>query len=159
MRVFRRRSALFFALGMITSVPARAHVKWFADYDLEARPRALAEVASTPFWILTAICLLLLWFFCHLERTRAGDALLAAIDELSAAIRGRTEDLFRSVTAAFFISLWVAGGIILTPELRTELEFVPWLQAAIAAGMFWRATLPLSAMGSCSSSSSESSRG
>ena len=147
MRVFRRRSALFFALGMIASVPARAHVKWFADYDLEARPRALAEVASTPFWMLIAISLLLLWFFCHLERTKVGGALLAAIDELSAAIRGRTEDLFRSVTAAFFISLWVAGGIILTPELRTELEFVPWLQAAIAAGMFWRASLPLSALG------------
>src|SRR5262249_31971967 len=47
----------------------------------------------------------------------------------------------------FFVSLWAIGGIILTPELRTDSAWVSWLQLAIACGMFWRATLPASAAG------------
>jgi hypothetical protein len=38
-------------------------------------------------------------------------------------------------------------GILLTPELKTTATWVPWLQLAIAAGLIWRRTMPLSALG------------
>jgi hypothetical protein len=55
--------------------------------------------------------------------------------------------MFRSVCGFFFVALWTTGGIILTPELKTNSQFIPWLQLAIAAGMMSRSTLPFSALG------------
>lgn len=143
------KSALLPVMLAMVAFPlhAEAHVKWFAPYQVEARPRSLAEVCSVPFWQLTALSLIVLWFACHLEKTRVGAIIVSVIDVFSASLRRRTEDLFRACTGAFFIALWVAGGIILTPELKTELQFIPWLQAAIALGMFWRTTLAFSAAG------------
>ncbi|MEO9190829.1 MAG: hypothetical protein ABI224_12660 [Acetobacteraceae bacterium] len=45
------------------------------------------------------------------------------------------------------VRLWAIGGIILTPELKTGIDFVPWLQLSIAIGMLWRPTMVWSAVG------------
>jgi hypothetical protein len=62
-------------------------------------------------------------------------------------LRIRSEDLIRAGTAAFFIAVFGYGKIILTPELTTDLVVINWLQALIAAGMFWRGTMAFSACG------------
>jgi hypothetical protein len=134
---------------LAASVPstAEAHVKWFAAYNVATPPRPLAEVASPTFFILALLSLLVLWAFCRIERTSIGTALLESLDELTQPFRDRIDDLFRAGVAAFFIAIWVHGGIILTPELVIDLPFLPWLQAAIAVALFWRATMVLSAVG------------
>jgi hypothetical protein len=47
----------------------------------------------------------------------------------------------------FFVSLWVLGSAVLTPELKTSSAWIPWFQLAIAAGLFWRQTMALSGAG------------
>jgi hypothetical protein len=137
-------SALFLATSPLA---ADAHVKWFAAYDVAGSPRSLLEVCSVPFFQLLAVALVALWIGSRTERTAVGRVVTAAIDRLSGALQARTEDMFRAGTAAFFVALWATGGIILTPELTTTSASIPWLQAAIAGAMFWRATLPLAALG------------
>jgi hypothetical protein len=69
------------------------------------------------------------------------------MDRLGSALQPRIGDLLRAATAVFFVSTWVLGNVILTPELKTDNQYIPWIQAAIAVGMFWRSTLILSAIG------------
>jgi hypothetical protein len=62
-------------------------------------------------------------------------------------VRENTETLFRAGTAFFFISIWAFGGILLTPELKTNSVTIAAIQLGIAAGMLSRRTMPLSALG------------
>ena len=126
---------------------AYAHVKWFAPYDVSQAPIGLSGVLNPTFIELLVLTLLLLWTFCSLERTAIGATLLGSVDEVFSQLRGKTDTLMRAGTAAFFVSIWAHGGIILTPELLTTSTATEWLQFGIAAGMLFRITMPLSALG------------
>ena len=126
---------------------ALAHVKWFAPYDIVSDPRSLAETWTPEFVAIAFGSSLLVFVFCLLERTVVGAALTDTLEWLFARFRSRTDDFYRGLTGAFFVALFTLGNIIMTPELRTTAAFVPWLQAAIAAGMFWNATRIFSALG------------
>jgi hypothetical protein len=141
---------VFFALVVLSlsaTVPARAHVKWFAAYDVASAPIGLHQVITSTFAELAVLALVLLWITCRLERTAIGSAMINQIEDAFSGVRSRTEALIRGGTAAFFTAIWAAGGIILTPELKTSSQVILWTQAAIAICTFWRATLPLSALG------------
>jgi hypothetical protein len=135
------------ALLMGSSVAAEAHVKWFAAYDVAGNPRSLLEVCSVAFFQLVAVALVALWVGSRAEQTSFGHVIMATIDRLSGAFQMRTEVMVRACTGAFFVALWATGNIILTPELTTQSPIIPWVQAAIAAGMLWRSTLVLAAIG------------
>lgn len=126
---------------------AAAHVKWFAPYDVPGQPRILPDVFNVDFWQPASAAMLAFVLTAYLERSRVGAGILAALDRLSGWLRPRVDDLYRAGTAAFFVALWVMGGVILTPELKTTSPLIPLLQLAIAAGMFWRPTMVLSAFG------------
>ncbi|HYB10762.1 MAG TPA: hypothetical protein VEJ16_13925 [Alphaproteobacteria bacterium] len=126
---------------------AAAHVKWFAAYDVAAQPKELAEMCCPMFFLLIACSLVTIWLLSHVERTVVGAFLLRTIDRLGRVLQPRTEAIFRACTAVFFVGLWVLGNIILTPELKTDVVAISWLQFAIAVGMFWRATMIFSAIG------------
>lgn len=138
---------LFGPLLTLLSPPAEAHIKWFAPYDVPAQPRLMSDVLSGSFLQLLVAGLIAFSSVCLLERTVLGATLARSFERMGAGIRARSEDLYRAGTAAFFIALFTLGNVILTPELRTELSFIPWLQAAIALGMFWRGTMVFSAAG------------
>jgi hypothetical protein len=53
----------------------------------------------------------------------------------------------RAGTGAFFVALFTAGGVILTPELKTAAEWPAWLQLGIAASMFSARSCILGAAG------------
>jgi hypothetical protein len=143
------RLALFVPALLTIGWPlaAAAHVKWFAPYDVPGQPRILPDVFKIIFWQPASAALLAFVLTAYLERSRLGSAILAALDRLTEWFRPRVDDLYRAGTAAFFIALWALGGIILTPELKTDSPSIPLLQLAIAAGMFWRPTMVLSALG------------
>jgi hypothetical protein len=134
-------------LPVLLPTAASAHVKWFAPYDVAQAPIGIAGVMNPTFIELLVLTLLLLWTFCSLERTVIGSALLVSVDEVFVHIRGKIDTLIRAGTAAFFISIWAHGGIILTPELTTTVAATEWLQFAIAIGLLFRGTMPLSALG------------
>jgi hypothetical protein len=128
-------------------IEAHAHVKWFAPYNVAQAPIGLTGVLNLTFIELLILTLALLWTFCTLERTVIGATLLASVDEVFSLLRGKSDTLLRAGTGGFFVAIWAHGGIILTPELFTTSAATEWLQLAIAAGLVFRVTMPLSALG------------
>lgn len=139
------------ALAILSNFPfagqASAHVKWFCAYDVAGQPRGLENVLCPDFEVLTALALAILVTGCVVEGTAFGNAVQRALDRITEMIRNNTELMFRAGCGAFFIALWSMGGILLTPELKTDSASIPWLQFGIALGMLSRRTMPLSALG------------
>ncbi|WP_024511854.1 hypothetical protein [Bradyrhizobium sp. ARR65] len=136
-----------FAFCVVGTRDASAHVKWFCAYDVAGQPRGLENVLCQDFELLLGTALL--WFFagCLVERTAVGEAMTRALNRATCGLRLRTEGMIRAACGFFFISIWAAGGILLTPELKTTSPLAGLLQFAIAAGMLSRRALPLSAAG------------
>jgi hypothetical protein len=126
---------------------ANAHVKWFCAFDIAGQPRGLENVLCADFEGLVGLAALFLIIGCLADGTEFGDALLRALNRVTSEIQSNHDRLIRAVGGFFFVTLWSMGGILLTPELHTNAVWVPWLQLAIAAGLIWRRTLPLSALG------------
>ncbi|GEL44002.1 hypothetical protein MEX01_45930 [Methylorubrum extorquens] len=93
------------------------------------------------------MALVCLMFGCLMEGTPLGTALLNALDRVTASARVHSGLIVRAVVGFFLVSLWNLGGIILTPELKTDATWIPWLQLAMAAGLLWKRTLPFTAAG------------
>ena len=153
MRKFVRRlpvaAACAFACVLDTVLvgPASAHVKWFCAYDVAGQPDGLANVLCLDFEMLTGLSLMALMTGALLEGTPIGSAMLRALDSATRLVRENLETIFRAGCAFFFIAIWGAGGILLTPELKTDSTFIGVIQLGIAAGMLSRKTMPLSALG------------
>ena len=136
------------ALAAAATLPARAHVKWFAPYIVEAPPQRIAETLADR-WFWTGIALVLVFFLATraIEKTGVGQAILAGLDRLARPLWLRLDDFMRFVIAGFFIAIFAVGGVYLTPDLKTPNEWVSWLQLLIAALVFSRRTMPLAAAG------------
>ncbi|MBV8703978.1 MAG: hypothetical protein JO118_09740 [Acetobacteraceae bacterium] len=127
--------------------PAAAHVKWFCTYDVAAPPQPIRLVLNGDFRNLALLTIAVLLVAGLLDRTPLGLAMLRSLDRATWFLRDKTDVLVRAVLGGFFVALWMNGGIILTPELKTTVAWVPWLQLAIAVSMIWRQTLVLGALG------------
>jgi hypothetical protein len=140
--------SLTLAVSFLGTVPAHAHVKWFAPYIVGAAPQPLGQTLGN-FWFWTALALVLAFFLATrlVERMPAGQAVLAGMDRLSLPIWSRADDFMRVAIGTFFVAIFAVGGVYLTPDLATPAEWVSWVQLLIAAGLFWRQTMPLSAAG------------
>jgi hypothetical protein len=127
--------------------PASAHVKWFCAYDVAGQPEGLENVLCPDFELLTGLSILALMTGSVLEGTPIGFAMLRALNRATRLVRENLETIFRAGCAFFFLAIWGAGGILLTPELKTGSIVVGAVQLGIAAGMLSRRTMPLSALG------------
>jgi hypothetical protein len=126
---------------------ASAHVKWFCAYNIAGQPISLKNVLCLDFEFLAGLSVLLLMSGCLAEGTFLGAAILGAMDRATRNVRDHTELLIRAACGFFFVAIWAFGGILLTPELKTDSNIVGAIQLAIAAGMLSRRTMPLSAIG------------
>jgi hypothetical protein len=126
---------------------ASAHVKWFCAYNVAGQPDGLENVLCPDFEFLVGLSVLALMAGALLEGTPIGTAMLRAFDRVTRLVRDNLETIFRAACAFFFIAIWGAGGILLTPELKTSSALVGAIQLGIAAGMLSRRTMPLSALG------------
>jgi hypothetical protein len=126
---------------------ASAHVKWFCAYNVAGQPEGLENVLCPDFEFLTGLSILALMTGSVLEGTPIGIFMLRALDRATRLVRENLETIFRAACAFFFIAIWGAGGILLTPELKTSSVLVGAIQLGIAAGMLSRQTMPLSALG------------
>src|SRR5258705_13368719 len=104
---------------------------------------ALEYLQLPNFKLLVILSLLIMAFGWLVEESPLGPGVMNAFDRVTSWLRPDTDALVRVVCAFFFISLWTMGGIILTPELKTTVPAVSWLQLAIAIALIWRATSPL----------------
>src|SRR5580692_9771334 len=99
---------------------ASAHVKWFCAYNVAGQPDGLENVLCLDFEFLTGLSVLALMTGSLLEGTPVGTAILHALDRATALIRNNLETIFRCSVAFFFIAIWGLGGVLLTPELKTD---------------------------------------
>jgi hypothetical protein len=134
------------ALALAT--PAEAHVKWFAPYIVKASPQPVSSTLANP-WFWTGIALVMLFLILTrlVEKSQFGATVMTAMDRATDPLWNRLDDFIRCVIAAFFVAIFAVGGIYLTPDLKTPAEWVSWVQLLIAAGIFSKRTMPLSAIG------------
>lgn len=133
------------ALGCATA--AQAHVKWFCAFDVAGQPVGLENVLCPDFESLVALSMAALAGGALLERTRIGNGMVVLLNALTNVPRVNSELMIRGVLGGFLISLWTLGGILLTPELKTDLAWVPNLQLVMAASLLHRRTMPLCSAG------------
>ena len=136
-----------FMVNALIAGTAAAHVKWFCAYNIAGQPRGLENVLCPDFEFLFGLSILALMCGCLCEGTIVGAFMMRAMDRATRFVRENTELIFRAGTGFFFIAIWAAGGILLTPELKTNSTLIAALQLGIAAGMLSRRTMPLSAVG------------
>lgn len=141
--------ALMSLFGLLLSpLPAEAHVKWFAPYIVGAPPQPIAATLANP-WFWTGIALVLVFFLATraIEKSPAGEIILAGMDRITDPLWRRLDEFVRLVIGAFFVAIFAVGGVYLTPDLKTPAEWVSWTQLLIAALVFPRATRPIAAAG------------
>jgi hypothetical protein len=134
-------------MNAVAAGSASAHVKWFCAYNIAGQPDGLENILCPDFEFLTGLSILALMTGSVLEGTPIGFAMLRALDRPTRLIRENIETIFRAACAFFFIAIWGASGILLTPELKTASAAVGVIQLGIAAGMLSHRTMPLSALG------------
>jgi hypothetical protein len=132
----------------LLAIPAKAHVKWFAPYIVDAPPMRLNLMVQNP-WMWTGFALALAFFiaFRFVEISRFGALVQGGLDRATNPLWARLDDYVRALIAAFFVAIFSVGGVYLTPDLKTPAEWVSWIQLLIAAGIFSRRTMPLSGIG------------
>jgi hypothetical protein len=128
--------------------PALAHVKWFAPYIVGAPPQPISATL-TNIWFWTGIALVLVFFLATraVEKSSAGETILAGMDRITDPLWQHLDQFLRIVIAGFFVAIFAVGGVYLTPDLKTPAEWVSWTQLLIAALVFPRRTRPLAAAG------------
>ena len=150
-RSLTRRLAAMLPLALITPIvlssSASAHVKWFAPYHVAQQPIALHYVFVPAYGYLALASVLALLAGALVELSPIGQRLLVVMDRVTSPLERNTELLFRAGCAFFFVAIWSAGNIILTPELHSHWLAVGLIQLTIALGMLSRRTMPLSGIG------------
>ena len=137
-------AAALAALAALQPAQAWAHVKWFAPYDVAQSPVPIKGVMTTHFLLVLAGFALLVFGGFMLDRivSRSGRR-IALLERWE----GAEETIMRAGIGAFFMAAFTMGGIILTPELRTDAGWPAWLQFAIAASMISARTCILGGVG------------
>src|SRR5579863_38674 len=144
---FAAAIALACLIDVLLAGPASAHVKWFCAYNVAGQPVGLENVLCPDFEMLTGLSILGLLTGSVLEGTPIGAFMLRCLDRATRLVRDNLEIIARAACAFFFIAIWGVGGVLLTPELKTDSTLVGAIQLGIAAGMLSRRTMPLSALG------------
>lgn len=140
-------SAAVSLLLAVSTAAAEAHIKWFAPYNVPGQPKPFHEMLSAAFWEFAALAMVTLVVIEFIGQTSVGAILLRAMDRPGYGLQERREELIRINVGAFFIAIWAYGGIILTPELKSDSELVSWIQVVIAASMLCRSTLIIGSIG------------
>jgi hypothetical protein len=144
----RRLLPLIAGLSLLTAGGAWAHVKWFAPYIVDARPRPISMVLGDP-WFWVGIVLVSAFFTAArlIERSRYGSIGLAILDRGTAALWHHLDLFTRAVIGGFFVAIFSIGGIYLTPDLLAPAPWVSWMQLVIAVLVLSRWTMPLAGLG------------
>jgi hypothetical protein len=138
--IVRMKAALFAtAIFATTAVPASAHVKWFnSAIKVSETPAPLANV-FTPVWAALLAAFLFAGILALIFDRTIGTRHTLRIN--NALPRLNPDEMLRVGLGAFFLCLWVRGGILLTPELTTTQAWVPWFELSLAlATLSWRTT-------------------
>jgi hypothetical protein len=140
-------SALPLIAALFACRSAQAHIKWFAPYDLNKPPLPIGDVLDARFvtFFLASVLLIYAFFWCDrlvLRKQFLERALRRVIVSEPVAFA-----IMRAAAFAFFASVSAYGFLVqsflLTPELKTQDAWVPWVQLGIALCALHPNTVPL----------------
>lgn len=132
---------------MLLPAAADAHVKWFCAFQIAGRPEGLQNVLCQDFEALTLLAVGVLILGCCVDRSFIGEALTRVLDRLTSPLRMSQDVIVRSACGFFLVSVWLLGGVLMTPELTTTSLVVPWIQLAMAVCLLSRKTTVITAVG------------
>jgi len=115
---------------------AEAHVKWFSDYNLVCPPRSPSRIVFGEYFFLFCLFVGPLMFavtYVDHELVRRRSWLFQRASNLTDQVHAYFPIAVRLGVSAFFVAAISYGGVLLTPELKTEESWVPMVQLAIAA--------------------------
>ena len=131
--------------------PTHAHVKWFAEFDLTQPPLPVGEVLTAQFVAFFLASVVLIYAFFLLDRYVYRKRILEQVLTRFVVTERTAFLIMRGATCIFFAAVSVYGfmgnGFFLTPELKTDYRWVPFLQLGIAACAFHPRTVPLIGLG------------
>lgn len=139
------------ALALAPMAGARAHVKWFAPYDLDQAPLFVGDIVTAEylyFYIGSAFFIYAFYLFDrYAYRRRLFNEQIARLT----ISEGQALGLLRVSVLAFFVAVaaygWYDRPFYLTPELKADLAPLPWVHLAIGLCALHRRTLPLIGLG------------
>ena len=151
-RQMKHREAILLG-GTVAASPlaASAHVKWFAEYDLTQPPLAIGDVLTGQFVLFFLASVVAIYAFYWMDRYLYRRHFLEKVLQRYVVSEPIAAMIMRAAVFVFFAALGAYGlsgkGFFLTPELKTDLRWVPWMQLAIALCAVTRRTLPLIGLG------------
>lgn len=131
-----QRSLLFFGFFLcFWTNHANAHVKWFADYSLLCPPRSPLQIVSGEYFLF--FCLFvgpIMFAVAYVDRHPVfrRSWLSRSAGDLTDRVQPYFPITLRLGVSVFFTAAAAYGGFILTPELKTEDNWVPAMHLAIA---------------------------
>ena len=145
-----RASLIIFCALM--AIPAQAHVKWFADCDVTKPPLPIGQVLTGIFIKFFLISIFAIYGFFLADRFIYKKGYWSALDQRLRCFDTLSIRIMRISAAVFFISLalWrlkFGQSFYLTPELKTESVWVPWLQLVLGLCALSRYTMPVTGAG------------
>jgi hypothetical protein len=142
-RLWGARHLAFLLPLYALSLPAHAHVKWFAKFDIICPPRDPQQVVSSHLWqafLVAAIATtaVLAWVDHHLDRSTSLHALTQRADQ---AVLPRAIALLRWGLCAYWLMVvfGLRQTVYLTPELSAP-GWIVWVQLACAVLVLFRRT-------------------
>lgn len=144
--------AVALAVLMLYSSPALAHVKWFVDHDVSTPPLPIGEVLNGTFVKLFLACVVLTYLFFLADRYIHEKGYFAEFDERLRRFDGFASYVMRVSAGVFFLSLFIwylvhGSTFYITPELKTNSAWVPWLHLLLALAVVTRVTTPITGLG------------
>ena len=119
--------------GMLPA-SALAHIKWFHDYDLAEPPRSLSAIAANgPFLPIFLAAMVVLFVSVTTDRWLvAGDGIVSrSVSTVDDWFQDKFYPFIRILAGIFFIVLGIDGQMMLTPELKSSVAWIPLLQIQI----------------------------
>lgn len=123
---------------------ADAHVKWFSAYNTSEEPLSLETIFQIDgFWPVMFISAAFIYFMVYVDaKTQLLNRYINVYRYQK--IKGLPDDFFYRtlmLTLVVFIScIWAIGGIILTPELEHNSNFVSAIQVLMLASLMIKPT-------------------
>jgi hypothetical protein len=124
-----------------------AHVKWFAPFNVAEAPKPIGDVLNGTFVIFFLVSVAAIYGFFVVDRIALRRGFLAAFDERLKRLDDFSILILRLSAAVFFMSTWgwhqaYGTAFYITPELKTDTAFVPWLQLCLGISALFRISVP-----------------
>ena len=149
----RRRALITLLSAAVATWPlaAQAHVKWFAEYDLDKPPLSIGEVLTGQFLYIFLMSVVWMYGFFWLDRYALRKGILEDAVRRYTVSEPVAFAIMRLAALIFFAAVGVYGilghAFYLTPELKTDYRWVPWLQFVMALCALHPYTVPLTGLG------------